>query len=216
MKITRQIAEKIVALIDTYGLCHGAGQSDTTFCVQQAVEKVITNEKEAHSDQPDSCVDIYLIQFGINLNDSYHGDGQSRGQALKRYALAQLGTAKNLNRNDFIKKLLTKLGLQHIQLGSDHDFSPESSDHLISPKRILKYMHDVTKLSTNENIKILADAAADVLKEMGTQGSEFLSVLDHDTHEKRVQEAYKLGNKIWASQMTEMGYKGFCVTGKHA
>lgn len=205
MKITQQIAEKIVALIDTYGLCHGAGRSDTDFCVQQAVSKVVTEDKDMNSDNPYLCVSEFLVSFGIRLNDAFRESNELRGKALRRYALAELGTSQKFDSHLFVEKLMTKINYvtqktMWFDVDEGHDFAQQCCDELGG--------------RTNKNVKIVADLAADVLADMKTEGSEFLPILDEPNHNERVNKAEALGNKVWAAQMAEMGYKGYCITGK--
>lgn len=73
-----------------------------SMCVEAAVAYAMG---EKHSDDP-SCVDDYLRDFKICMNDDLvYKTGRDRARALRRIAVAQLGTKGNFDRPAFIKHL---------------------------------------------------------------------------------------------------------------
>lgn len=84
-----ETAQRVVCLLD-YGLCRGKGDPRPgKMCVEAAVAYAMGQE---HTDEP-NCVHMTVRDAKIDLNDE---DGwkskKSRGEALKRVAVAQLGS----------------------------------------------------------------------------------------------------------------------------
>ena len=89
MEITREIAEKVLKVVDR-GLTDGIGSRRPGYmCVEAAVCYALG---EPHSDVP-SCVHEGLRRFKIALNDLLWSTKQARAKGLRRIAIAQLGTA---------------------------------------------------------------------------------------------------------------------------
>jgi hypothetical protein len=197
MTITKEHVQNLIHLL-TFGLIHGAGseyEAHKKFCVQQAVHKVIRGDLESYrNDHPAGCINEELLSFGIRLND--HGgwkDNQRRAAGLKRFAIAEMGTAQgesNFSMSTFNKKLCEKL-----QIGGGYG-------HEI----IDLYLRSVSdsKESTNNKLTHIANASADVLKEMETPGSKFLYLVDEPDKEKRKTEAHKFAQTNYAAQMASI------------
>lgn len=104
-KITKSAVRKIVSLCDA-GLCDGLGEKTGkpgTMCVEAAVN--FTLYGDAGVDHP-KCVDADLANFKISINDwDYWTSDKRRGKALRRIAVAQLGT----NSKKFSIELFTEL-----------------------------------------------------------------------------------------------------------
>lgn len=105
MEITVDIAKKVLETVDA-GLCRGKGEPiPGKMCVEAAVAYAMG---EPHSDSP-VCVDEYLRDFKISLNDKEWASDKSRAAGLRRVAIAQLGSAGTLNWNQFKESMLTSL-----------------------------------------------------------------------------------------------------------
>src|SRR3990167_5757572 len=108
MKITRELAAKVLTIIDA-GLTNGLGRAKPGhMCIEAAVCYALG---EPHNDKP-SCVSPVVRSLKIRLNDSgcWHSN-QSRAQGLRRLGIAQLGTAQFLDDQEFAKRV-AKLAIQ--------------------------------------------------------------------------------------------------------
>lgn len=82
------LAKKVKNVVSK-GLTSGVGERKPgSMCVEAAVCYAIGQE---HGDQP-ICVDEKIIQAKIKLNDNFRGTKKQRAHALRRVAIAQLGT----------------------------------------------------------------------------------------------------------------------------
>jgi hypothetical protein len=94
--ITRGLTDRIWELVG-YGLPSGLGvRGHGTMCVQACVNAAL---EEGHGDRP-FCVSSQMTTFGITLNDRNGWDSdKSRGEGLKRWAIAQLGSSEEPEQN---------------------------------------------------------------------------------------------------------------------
>jgi len=102
-KITENDARKVLKTMKG-GLCSGLGRGGKgQMCVQHAVSYAL---EQHHGDSPD-CVDEFVRQIGIDVNDmsGVFSSKQARMRVLKRFAIAQLGSAYKLNQRKFHKAL---------------------------------------------------------------------------------------------------------------
>ena len=121
MKITRKLTDRIWHLVGQ-GLSYGLGKRGTgTMCVQASVQAAL---EEEHNDAP-QCVANDVRQFGITLNDRRAwGDKHKRGEGLRRFAIAQLGSDR-LPEGKFAASLRLKLLRTRLPLVlAHHDFPP--------------------------------------------------------------------------------------------
>jgi hypothetical protein len=201
-KITKKHIEDLLKLFSR-GLISGAGQDPNHFCVQQAVHKVLDGELEAQkSDRPPQwCVKDEICSFGIRMNDAHGWGGvTNRAKGLRRFAVAELGSNK-INYADFHRKLVDKLSGKITPLPNEHQ-----------SVTINRFMENrIDGMTPTERLTFLANAAADVLAELGTEGSQFLHLLDEPDKKKQKEETHKLGRKIFAAQLAEFG-PSFCTT----
>ncbi len=101
MEITREIAEKVLAVVDA-GLVRGVGISEPgEMCVEAAICYALG---EPHGDYP-SCVDPVLRNFKIRLNDARWPSPDARAKGMRRLALVQLGSKDNFNQQEFTTKV---------------------------------------------------------------------------------------------------------------
>lgn len=107
--ITRNLVEQLSQTIDK-GLSDGLGKpAPGQMCVEAAICYVNGWE---HNDEP-KCVNPTIRDFSINLNDSLSfKNRQSRAKALKRFAIAQLGTK---NQKNIGRKFASQATLVYIQ-----------------------------------------------------------------------------------------------------
>lgn len=105
-KIGLEDAKRILCLVNC-GLTDGLGEPvPGQMCVEAAVNYGLGY---GHDDQP-KCVDADLRSFKIMLNDTFSWDSnESRGDGLRRLAIAQLGTNKNFKFNKFIEAFQVKV-----------------------------------------------------------------------------------------------------------
>lgn len=97
MKITREIAEKVLATIDA-GLVAGIGAPvPGKMCVEAAVCYAMGLP---HGDEP-ACVNSVLRNLKITLNDQAWSSDKARASGMRRLGLAQLGSAGTLDARAF-------------------------------------------------------------------------------------------------------------------
>lgn len=201
IKITKQMILNLVGLLDKHGLVHGAGNTKQQFCIQQAVNRVIHNDLYGqYSDHPDwDCLGDGIRAFGVRMNDCSNDrlSNKERAEALKRFAIAELGSHE-IDGHIFFDKLREKLGLDGSSYGEDivDDYMHGS--------------HDQDHLDWSGKLKHLADTSASILEEMGTEGSKFLYILDEPDKWDRINKAYDLGDKMYAAQMADFGCNVSC------
>jgi hypothetical protein len=195
--ITRQ---HVVTLLELFkhGLIGTAGNQMTEFCVQQAVHRVIDGDLEdPHKDAnpPNWCVHGELVSFGVMLND-YDGwsNSQARAKGLQKFAIAELGSSK-ISWTKFKEKLDNKLK----ELNPDYD-RYRDGNHLE------EWMGNTSGgMGSNDKLTLFANTAAEVLMEMGTDGSQFLHLVDEPNPIRRRMLAHKLGDKTYAAQTCSFG-----------
>lgn len=104
MKITRELAQKVLAVVDK-GLSEGLGDPiPGKMCVEAAVCYALG---EDHDDKP-SCVANAVRSVKIYLNDSDWPSKKARAQGLRRLAIAQLGSKGKINEPKFVEKVKEK------------------------------------------------------------------------------------------------------------
>jgi hypothetical protein len=87
-EITKDLVDKINKLLN-YGLVKGMGSPQPGhMCVEAVVCYALG---EPHGDRP-SCVQGWLANLKIKLNDLYWLSDKHRAEGLRRLAIAQLGT----------------------------------------------------------------------------------------------------------------------------
>ena len=100
-QITREIAQKVLNTVDA-GLTKGIGESiPGQMCVEAAVCFALGLP---HGDEPD-CVAPSLRTLKIRLNDLGWSCNQARAKGLRELALLQLGSKKNLDEVEFVKRV---------------------------------------------------------------------------------------------------------------
>lgn len=175
MTITEQLVLDLLQLLKG-GIVNGAGHG-TEFCVQQAVNRAAEGLGKASLEVPDAhhCLGEYVKDLGITLNDCgvWHDD-LDRAKCLTPFAVAELGS-NEISMHEFRRKLDEALGYDFTDAGiSDRD----------------------------QALKIIKESVR-IMKEMGTQGSKFLHILEEPDKKKAKKEANKLGDQIYAAQMAE-------------
>jgi hypothetical protein len=103
--ISRAVVDRVWELVG-YGLPAGLGsRGHGTMCVQACVNAALDSD---HHDRP-ICVSEQMTHFGIALNDRYGWlDEKDRGDGLRRWAIAQLGTSE-LPEEDFAELVALEL-----------------------------------------------------------------------------------------------------------
>jgi hypothetical protein len=115
-------ARRILATVDA-GLSHGLGAPHPGhMCVEAAVCFALDLP---HSDDP-KCVAQSLRKLKIALNDLAWPSPAERAKALRRLAIAQLGTNKDLDELEFTKRVLdlintTILPIEKAYFDTHHD-----------------------------------------------------------------------------------------------
>jgi hypothetical protein len=106
MKNIKQVAEKVVEVVSK-GLVCGMGEPKPgQMCVEAAVCYAMGLP---HSDNP-PCVDSYVRDVKININDQEWSSKKARAEGLKKLAIAQLGSKGKVK--GFYKLLNKKLWAQ--------------------------------------------------------------------------------------------------------
>jgi hypothetical protein len=197
MKITIDHIMNLLGLFEK-GLINGAGQTVNHFCVQQAVHRVLDDDLEnpTKNDHPPTwCVNDEIIAFGINMNDQqgWHSN-KLRAKGLQRFAIAELGSSK-INHVQFYERLAKKLASVMSKNWEEFYLGNEIIDQFM--------LHKIGGMDKNDRLTWLANAAADVLMELGTEGSQFLYLIDEPDRKLREEKARALGHKIYAAQMAD-------------
>jgi len=97
--ITKELVRKINQILDK-GLVNGLGVATPgKFCVEAAICYALG---ERHDDKP-SCVNPYIADFKIELNDCQWSSNKARAEGLRKLAIAQLGS-KKFSRKEFLEK----------------------------------------------------------------------------------------------------------------
>lgn len=198
MKITLTHINNLLKLFES-GLVNGAGHDVNHFCVQQAVHRVLDNDLDdaQKSDRPPTwCVREDIRTFGIHLNDEKGWrDEKARAEGLKRFAIAELGSSE-VWPSKFYEKLA-------VRLASMSDRDPEEFSH--DAGIINDFVSwSIGGMTRNDKLTRVANAAADVLMELGTEGSQFLYLIDEPDKQKREEKARALGHKIYAAQLADV------------
>src|SRR3954463_9346323 len=101
-EITATIAKKVLKTVDA-GLVSGKGiPKPGEMCVEAAVCYALGLP---HGDDP-ACVSRALRQLKIRLNDSRWSSDQARAKGLRRLAVAQLGSAGELDDREFARRVV--------------------------------------------------------------------------------------------------------------
>lgn len=177
-EITQQMVQNLLGYVKK-GFCNGAGEvSDGQFCVQQAVNMATTMEAET-SDGP-NCVHKEFNCLGINLNDMEWRGPKTRAKGLKRLAVAEMGTEEWSA--DKIRKFKTmfreRLGI--IATFRCSDIATLAQEYLAR--------HD----ETDEERSKVANIAANIIQELGSQGAQYLYLCDK---KMGVEDARKLARE---------------------
>ena len=102
MEITREVARKVLSLVDM-GLTRGKGEPEPgKMCIEAVVCYALGMP---HGDQP-ICVAPSLREFKIGLNDADWSSNAARAAGLRRLALVQLGSADTLDECEFVRRLV--------------------------------------------------------------------------------------------------------------
>lgn len=102
MNITREIAAKVVEVVDA-GLVSGLGNPvPGQMCVEAAVCFALGLP---HGDDP-ACVARSLRRLKIRLNDASWSSKDARAKGLRRLAVAQLGSAGVLDEREFVRRVV--------------------------------------------------------------------------------------------------------------
>jgi hypothetical protein len=100
-KVTLKQARKVLEVVDA-GLCSGLGQPKPgQMCVEAAVCYALG---QPHGDNP-KCVAPAVRSFKIALNDAAWSSNTARAKGMRRIAIAQLGTAGEIDEVAFAKAL---------------------------------------------------------------------------------------------------------------
>ena len=99
VEINRELAAKVLEIVD-HGLTNGLGeQKNGELCVEAAVCYAMGLP---HGDEP-PCVSPAVRTLKIRLNDSAWSSNTARASGMRRLAIAQLGTAGQLNDIEFVE-----------------------------------------------------------------------------------------------------------------
>jgi hypothetical protein len=102
MQITETIARKVIETVDK-GLTRGLGNpSPGNMCVEAAVCYALGLP---HGDDP-ACVSRALRSLKICLNDSNWSSNKARAKGMRRLAVAQLGSAGELDEKEFRRRVV--------------------------------------------------------------------------------------------------------------
>lgn len=185
MNIKHSIVEKLLELIDQ-GLCHGAGnhRHPGDFCVQQAVNRATHGY---HSDHPE-CVEPTVLKLGINMNDTFHGSDKERARILKRFAVAELGSAGVID------------GFEFTALAKNLWNEKYPDDRIIVETGPL----------TSDRVEKFAEICVQALIQLGSPGAQYLYMCAPDAtlkpeHKAALKKEQEIQKKL--KNMTQ--WKGF-------
>lgn len=191
MEIQKLMVEKLLGLIDQ-GLCHGAGRNDGKgdFCVQQAVNRATTNDEE-HDDSP-YCVEECIRHLGISMNDTFRGTSEERARILKRFAVAELGSAGKVSGTQFSIQMTKKW-------------------NKLYPDRKINSYENIFDIMSSSTVETVARVAVEVLKDLESPGSKYLYMCEPGAkllpeHGKALKEEQKR-QKEYKDMLTK--WKGF-------
>jgi hypothetical protein len=166
--ITEEVASRVLATVDA-GLCSGLGVREPgKMCVEAAVCLALGLP---HGYDPGP-----LRSLKVQLNDSCWPSPQERAKGLRRLALAQLGSAGELDELEFADRV-TKMALRkYISYSRDHPvFShPEASVRTSFVVRAVS-----ADAPYNDRYTVLSDFAEDVVQiliEMNAPGCQWLGL----------------------------------------
>ena len=203
--VNEDFARKVLRVVDA-GLIDGVGEPDPgKMCVEAAVSFA---SGEKHTDGP-ICVARWLRSWKIRLNDTIGwSNDKIRAKGLRRVAIAQLGTFKNLDtdasRTKFFKLLEAEClkimkepfqkatnikGLAHILRCVDMEiegFSIHSNDSI---KDYLKVTHPAW--DEDDCLSAIAEMAVQVLIKMKAPGTKFLYLTEKKKAKKTVKAKHK-------------------------
>lgn len=191
MEIQKLMVEKLLGLIDQ-GLCHGAGRNDGKgdFCVQQAVNRATTNDEE--NDDDPNCVEECIRHLGISMNDTFSGTSEERARILKRFAVAELGSAGKVSGTQFSIQMTKKWNKLH-------------------PDNKIDDYNDLFEIMSSGMVENVARVAVEVLKDLESPGSKYLYMCEPGAkllpeHGKALKEEQKR-QKEYKDMLTK--WKGF-------
>jgi len=102
MHINLEVAQKVLSVVDA-GLVSGVGKPiPGQMCVEAAVRYALGLP---HGDDP-ACVSRALRRLKIRLNDARWSSDQARAKGLRRLAVAQLGSAGELDDEEFVRHIV--------------------------------------------------------------------------------------------------------------
>lgn len=180
--INKNLANKINTLL-SHGLCLGLGSPEPgKMCVEAAVNYACGFD---HGDDP-VCVGKAMRAFKIILNDSPWSSNKARANGMRKIAIAQLGSDK-IDQVVFAEKIVLKnINIVLAKLFSDLGFEKEAK--ACAKAKTLKEAIDAAAKSAEYDAEaaaeyaetadkyliMSADICFDVLKEMKSQGCEFV------------------------------------------
>jgi hypothetical protein len=198
IQITKQMILDLIDLIDKHGLIHGAGERRTQFCVQQAVNRILHGDLYGqYSDSPDQdCVNSTVRGLGVRMNDHLREgiSEKERGEALKRFAIAELGSSV-IPTHQFVRFLSETLHL---------DEDGDMIDEFLSRRW-------ESGQSRVEALKMFADTAANILRDLGTEGGKWLYLVDEPDKDKQIEGVCKLRKEMYAASLADFGVSSCTV-----
>lgn len=105
IEITPDAARKTLRTVDAGLTCAVGERRAGKMCVEAAISYALGLP---HGDRPE-CVDEAVIEFSIKLNDCPWSSPKKRAAGLRRFALAQLGSAGTIKGGEFTRAMVEHL-----------------------------------------------------------------------------------------------------------
>jgi len=168
------------------GLSHGLGEAGGQVCIEAAICEVLGL---GHSDDP-KCVSAAVRRFKISLNDSNWSSPEARAKGLRELGIAQLGSLGIVYDIDFSKRISEKI-IRVLIPKLFSELFPENQDCLEAAKRCeyegsegaaraayaaARAAADSAAADSDSYLRLAADLALEVLRELKSPGCELLGV----------------------------------------
>jgi len=131
------------------GLSHGLGEAGGQVCIEAAICEVLGL---GHSDDP-KCVSAAVRRFKISLNDSNWSSPEARAKGLRELGIAQLGS-----------------------LGIVYDTDAARAAYAARAADAARAAADSAAADSDSYLRLAADLALEVLRELKSPGCELLGV----------------------------------------
>lgn len=169
MEITRELAQKVLSVVDA-GLASGLGKPvPGQMCVEAAVNYALGGE---HNDIP-ACVGSAVRAFKIRLNDAPWPSKEARTKGMRKLAIAQLGSEIDQNEFRQIVVVGTVRRILPIALRASGSLIPAHKDALEGAAVACAAVRD------GEAARVVTSEALEVSSRMATRAARSSALAAH-------------------------------------